>query len=349
MFNVKCFFSYHMRRVECPQCGVKVEKIPWAKGKSHLTTSYQLFLACWAKRLSWEETARIFKTSWDSVYRSVKYVANYGLKHRILSNIEAIGVDEVQYEEGQHYMTIVYEIGEKGKRLLYVAKDRTVESLVGFFQEIGSQCSNNIKFVCSDMWQPFLNAIKEKIPQALHILDRFHIVANLNKYLDQVRREEVAELKSQGYENPLTHTRYCLLKKPENLTFSQAKKLKYILKYKLKTTRAYLLKDSFQFFWVYTSPYWARCFLHKWYARAMRSRLKPIQKFAKSVRKHEDLILNWFEAKKAYSSGIVEGLNLKVNLVIRTSYGFKNFEILKLALFHSMGNLVEPGPTHGFC
>ena len=254
IFNMKGFFSYHMRRVECPHCGVKVEKIPWAEGKSHLTTSYQLFLARWAKRLSWEETARIFKTSWDSVYRSVKHVVNYGLKHRILNKIEAIGVDEVQYEEGQKYITIVYEIGENCKRLLYVSKDRTVESLLGFFQEIGPQCSNNIKFVCSDMWQPFLNAIKQKIPQALHILDHFHIVANLNKALDQVRREEVAELKSQGYENPLTHSRYCLLKNPENLTFSQARKLKLILKYKLKTTRAYLLKDSFQFFWLYTNP-----------------------------------------------------------------------------------------------
>ena len=132
VLNMKGFFSYRMRRVECPHCGVKVERVPWAEGKSHFTKSYQLFIARWAKRLSWLETACIFKTSWDSVYRCVKYVVNYGLEHRSIGKIAAIGVDEVQYEKGQGYMTIVYEIGENCKRLLYVCKDRTVESLLGF-------------------------------------------------------------------------------------------------------------------------------------------------------------------------------------------------------------------------
>ncbi|HBM91355.1 MAG TPA: ISL3 family transposase, partial [Rhodospirillaceae bacterium] len=188
-----------MRRVNCPDCGVKIEQIPWAEGKSHSTKSYQLFLARWARRLSWAEVAEVFKTSWPKVYHSVESVVQYGLKHRTIGAIEAIGVDEVQYEKGHGYMTVVYQIEKDCKRLLYVGKNRTVKSFLKFFKEIGSECAGNIKFVCSDMWQPFLKVIKKKIPQAIHILDRFHIVANLNKALNKVRTEETAELRNQGY------------------------------------------------------------------------------------------------------------------------------------------------------
>ena len=121
-----------------------------------------------------------------------------------------------------------------------------------------------------------------------------------------------------------------------------------MLEYDLKSVRAYQLKESFQFFWTYTSPYWAEWYLEKWCARAMRSRLDPIKGFVKTIRRHQPLIMNDFKAKKAYSSGVVEGLNRKVNLVTRRAFGFRSYEVLKIALFHTMGNLPEPELTHRF-
>ncbi len=192
------------------------------------------------------------------------------------------------------------------------------------------------------MWKPYLKVIKKKMPQALNILDRFHIVKKLNEAVDSVRKEESKQLKQQGYEPVLDKTKYCFLKNEENLTDRQKIKLDDILQYDLKSVRAYLLKNSFQAFWQYKSPYWAQWFLKKWCARTMRSRLQPMKKFVKMLRNHEPLLMNWFKAKKAYSSGAVEGLNRKINLVTRKSYGFRNYEILKIALFHTMGNLPEP-------
>lgn len=350
LWNIPVQFEYRMRRVNCPDCGVKVEKVPWANGKSHTTKAFELFLAQWARKLSWKETARSFGTCWDTVYRSVKTAVEYGLAHRNLEGIEAIGVDEVQYGKGHKYLTVVYQLDAGTRRLIYVGKERTKKTLLRFFFEFGKTRTAALKFVCSDMWQPYLKVIAKKAPQALNILDRFHIVSHLTKAVNQVRVDEVKRLKEEGYdEEVLRHTKYCFLKNPENLTPKQEAKLDDVLGYDLKSVRAYLLKESFQLFWDYDSPYWAEWYLGKWCKRAMRSRLEPIKKFVKTIRIHQPLIMNWFKAKKAYSSGIVEGMNRNVNLVTRKAFGFRSYEVLKIALFHTMGDLPEPESTHRFC
>jgi transposase len=274
----------------------------------------------------------------------------YGLNHRNLDGIEAIGIDEIQYGKGHKYLTVVYQIDAGIRRLIYVGKQRTTKTLLRFFFELGKERTALLKFVCSDMWQPYLKVIRKKAPQALNILDRFHIVSHLTQAVNQVRVDEVRKLKARGYdEEILRHTKYCFLKNPENLTEKQQTKLDDVLEYDLKSVRAYLLKESFQLFWDYDSPYWAEWYLDKWCSRAMRSRLEPIKKFVKTIRAHQPLIMNWFKAKKVYSSGVVEGLNRKVNLVTRKAFGFRSYDVLKIALFHTMGCLPEPESTHRFC
>ena len=349
LWGIPVYLRYRRRRVECETHGVRVEKIPWADGKEHLTKVYQHFLARWAKRLSWKETAEAFKTTWENIFRSVKAVVAYGLLHRSLNNITAVGVDELQYRKGHKYLTVVYQLDEGKKRLLYLGKNRTVKSLLKFFRELGVDRAQKIKYVCSDMWKAYLKVIKKKVPQALHILDRFHIVQNLNKALDQVRAGEAGHMVKAGYEYILKHTKYCFLKRPENLTPNQKSKLKEVLQYDLKSVRAYLLKESFQIFWQYTHPAWAEWYLKKWCQRAMRSQLEPIKKSVGMIRNHQDLMLNWFKAKKAFSSGAVEGLNRKINLITRKAYGFRTDKALEVALFHTLGNLPEPEMTHRFC
>ena len=299
--------------------------------------------------MSWSETARTFKTSWDNVYRSVKWVVDYGFKRRDLSGVEALGVDEVAYSKGHRYMTLVYQIDGGSKRLLGVLKDRKEEVLKNFFDELEENWCSNIKVVCSDMWKPYLNVIKSTLPNALNILDRFHIVKKLNEAVDKVRKEEFKQMKLEGYDPILTKSKYCLLKRPENLTPSQELKLDEVLQYNLKSTRAYMHKEAFDAFWQYSSPYWAEWFLKKWCTRVMRSRLQPMKKFVKTLRNHEELLMNYFKTKQRYSSGVVEGLNRRINLSMRKAYGYKSFDLLKVSLFHQLGDLPEPEFTHRFC
>lgn len=349
LWGIAVFFVYAMRRVECPECGVKVEQVPWGDGKNHLTTRYRWFLARWAKRLSWRGTACAFGTSWENVFRSVQHAVSWGLAHRSLAGIEAIGVDEIQWQRGHRYLTLVYQIEDGMKRLLWVAEERTEQSLRGFFTTVGAEVCGGIRFVCSDMWQPYLNVIAEQIAQAVHVLDRFHIMKKMNEAIDDIRRSETTRLKQDGYEPVLKHSRWCLLKRKENLTDKQTVKLSELLQYNLQSVRGYLLREDFQRFWEYVSPYWAGRFLDAWCTRTMRSKLEPMKKVVGSLRAHRDLILNWFHARGTISSGTVEGLNNNAKLTTRKSYGFRTFEAAQTALYHTLGDLPEPEFTHEFC
>jgi len=341
------FFLYRMRRVNCGQCGVVVEEVPWGSGKHQLTKVYMQFLAHWARKLSWKEVAESFQTSWEKVCDSVEYVVQWGLQNRALGPIFAIGVDEIQYAKGHKYLTLVYQIDDL-TRLLWVGKERTEECLQGFFSMIGAELSSKIEFVCSDMWKPYLNVIRDNCSQALHILDRFHLVAKLNKALDEVRAAEARRMAVAGHAPLLKKSRWCLLKRKDNLTGEQKFRLRDLLRYNLTTVRAYLLKEDFQQFWEYESPHWAGKFLTEWCHQVMRSRIEPIKKVARTLRAHRDLILNYFKAKKVFSSGIIEGLNNKAKVTMRKSYGFRTFRVTELALYHTLGKLPEPELTHRF-
>jgi transposase len=338
-----------MRRVNCLTCGVKVEQVPWAKGKSPLTTEYQWFLAGWARRMSWKEVSECFRVSWDHVYNSVKHAVSWGLSHRDLEGIESIGVDEVQWKRGHKYQTLVYQIDEGCKRLLWIGPDRTAKTLLRFFRFLGKQRCAKLQFVCSDMWQAYLKVIAKKVPHALHVLDRFHVMQKMSKAMDQVRAAEVKRLKADGYEEVLKGCRWLFLKLRTNLSDRQVVKLKEVLQYNLKSVRSHLMKEEFQRFWTYQSPTWAGKFLDAWCTRTMRSKIEPMKKMARTLRNKRELLLNWFRAEGSLSSGVVEGFNNKLKLITRKSYGFRTQEAYETTLYHNLGALPEPEFTHRFC
>jgi len=348
LWGISVFFLYAMRRVNCPSCGVKVESVPWAESKSPITTSLAWFLSHWAKRMSWKEVADAFQTSWESVFRAVKIAVAWGLENRDLGSVEAIGVDEVLWHRGHKYLSVVYEIGHGCKRLLWVGEERKEQTIRAFFGWFGDH-AKKLKYVCSDMWQPYLKVIAEEASAAIHVLDRFHIMANISKAIDQVRAMEAKQLKDDGYEPVLKKTRWLLLKRPENLTVQQATSMKVLLQYNLRSVKAYLLKEEFQRLWDYDSPTWAGKFLDQWCRVVMRTGLDPMKKVARSLRGHRTLILNWFRARGVISAGAVEGLNNKLKLTTRRAYGFRTFKAAETALYHAMGGLPEPERTHRFC
>jgi len=344
---------YRMRRVNCQRCGVRVEQVPWAEGKNRASTTYLWFLAAWAARMSWSEVATVFATSWNVVSRAVEHAVRWGREHISLEGIGAIGVDEILHRRGSkahggpRYLTLVYQIDEGVKRLLWIGKDRREETLHGFFDWLGRERSEQIRFVCSDMWPAYLKVIRMRASQALQILDRFHIASMVNKAIDRIRAEEVRELKKQGREAVLTNSRWLFLKRPDNLSENQHEKLGTLLRMNLRIVRAYLLKEGLQRFWTYTSPRWAGIFLDSWCARVMRSRIDSLKRVATTLRKHRDLLLNWFRAEHL-SAGAVEGLNNKAKVTIRKSYGFRTFRVTELALYHSLGDLPQPEFPHRF-
>jgi transposase len=309
LWGILVHFFYAPRRVECPEHGVGVECIPWSRGKRPVTTAMMGFLARWAHRLSWRETARTFQTSWEAVYHSVAWFVEWGLAHRQLEAVRSLGVDEIHWDQGKHadqFLTVIYQIDRHCRRLLWVGRRRTQATLRRGLTALGPA-------------------------------------------VDQVHRAESTRLHGKPLAAKLKKMRWKLLRRGRRVRGQTRIKLHGLLASKLATGRAWDLKECFDYFWHYRSIYWAGGFLDYWTERAMRSRLEPMKKVARMLRKHEALLLNWFKAKGRVSSGVVEGLNNKIRVVTRRSYGFRTFNAMEIALFHNLGKLPAPESTHRFC
>jgi transposase len=354
IWGVRTLFVYAARRVNCAVHGVVVEHVPWSDGKRPVTLAMMGFLARWARRLSWRETARAFHTSWECVYRSVEWFVQWGLAHRQLEEVRSIGVDEIHWgksKRADNFLTVIYQIDTHCRRLLWVGKRRTQATLRRGLAALGVEVVQGLRFVCSDMWQPYLKVMAAQAGQALHVLDRFHLTSNLNQALDQVRRAECGRLRAahSAAAQRLKHMRWKLLRRHSRVRGHARAQLGRLLRSKLVTARAWALKDLFEHFWSYKSVRHAARFLDFWTWRALRSRIEPMRKVARTLRAHQELILNWFRAKGEISSAAVEGLNNKIRVVTRRSYGFRTYDAMKIALFHTLGRLPEPETAHRFC
>jgi len=348
LWGIPVFLLYSMRRVKCRQCGVRVESVPWAEGKRRTTISFEWSLAIWAKRLSWTEVAMIFDTSWETVFRSAERAVDWGRSHADYSGIQTIGIDEIQWKFGQTYLTLVYQIDTHVRRLIWIGEERTQQTLNGFFDWFGAERIAELRFICSDMWRAYLSVIRKRAAHCLHVLDRFHIVAHLSKAIDKVRASEARDLRKHGRGQLLKHSRWAILRRPENRTERDNVKLKDILRANLKTARSVLLREKLYAFWTYHSRTWAGKFLDGWCRAVMRSRIEPLKKYARMLRNHRELILNWFHAK-ALSSGIVEGFNGKAKLTMKKAYGFRTYRAIEVALYQTLGDLPLPDTIHRFC
>lgn len=345
-------FIYRMRRCSCPHCNVIVtERVPWASGKSPLCHPFAIKLAKLAKATDWSAAATFYKTSWHVVAKAVEMVVDYGREHLQVTDATAIGIDEIAWQKGHKYITLAYQLDGDARRLLWVGEDRTNATMEAFakdMKECHKELCDAVKVACTDMWQPFIGAVNELFPKAANVLDRFHIMKMLSRAMDDVRADEQKRLKKEGKEPVLNHTRFCFLKNPNNLTEKQSGILSELMKMNLTTVKAYTLKEQFRTLWDSNDEETAGRLIDEWCASVQHSNIGPFKRVAKTIQNHRDTILNYFRTGKCYSSGIVEGLNRKANLLIRRCYGFRTIKYAKIMLYHMLGNLPEPPLTHRF-
>lgn len=350
LWAIPVFFLYAMRRVACSTCGVKVESVPFVEGKKHVCRTFEWFLAAWAKRLSWKQTATLFRTNWRTVFGAVKAAVTWGREHLVVGDVHVIGVDELSCGRGQKYLTVVYQLDAGARRLLWVGCDRTKKTLGAFFDWFGAPASAALQAVCSDLWPAFLTVVAKRAGSATHILDPFHIAMKLSKAIDTTRRAEVHRLRAHGQQPILKDSRWCLLRRSKNRTRKDKAKLADLLRYNLKTVRCTLLRWEFDAFWKYRSPLWAARFLDDWCRKVMHSRIEPLMKVVGTLRAHRYYLLAWIriKAKGGIPTGAVEGFNTKARVITRRAYGFRKREVMQVALYHSLGRLPEPVVTHRF-
>ena len=344
LWGIPVSFRYRPRRVTCRCCGgVYIEQIPWASGKHRFTRELMVTLATWALTLPWKQVATLFGCAWGTVSSAVKDAVAYGLAHRDLGELTHIGIDEISRKRGHVYVTNVYDLVTK--RLIWSGEGRSADTLKSFFDFLGPERIVNLQGVCCDMWQPYIDVVKDRAPQAVLVFDKFHIVRHLMEAVDQVRRDEVRE-KGEAYKQLVARTRYVWLKNPWNLTDKQATRLSQLERLNLKINRAYLLKEAFREFWNYRRAGWALRYLNRWFWWATHSRLPPMRDFAWMLRRHQKDILNYFRVP--IHNGTVEGLNNKAKLVIHKAYGFRTASNYICNLYHCLGDLPLPKIMHRF-
>src|SRR5204862_4117335 len=208
----------------------------------------------WARRLSWRETARAFRTSWECVYRSVEWFVQWGLAHRKLENVRSLGVDEIHWgksKRADNFLTVIYQIDGHCRRLLWVGKRRTQVTLRRGLAALGVEVVSGLRFVCSDMWRPYLGVIAAQASQALHVLDRFHITWHLNQALDEVRRAESGQLRAAGRAGAerLKNMRWKLLRRASRVRGGARRQLRRLLNSELVTARAWEVKEILEHLW----------------------------------------------------------------------------------------------------
>lgn len=258
LWNIPVFIRYRPCRVNCHRCGVVVEQIPWANGKSSLSRPLSIAMATWARRLPMDMVGKLFGVCWSAVYSAVKQALAYGLSVREKAEVFVLGIDEISRKRGHTYHTQVYDLLRKVLLGSYPGRDEG--SLRAFFVEWGKDNLKKIMVVCCDMWAPYVKVIKEYLPDVILVFDKFHLIRHLLEAVDQVRKEEAASLKQSDPEL-LKRTRYIWLKNPWNLTDKQKQRLSYLEKLNLRINRAYLLKENFRELWLCSNRRGQRLFL----------------------------------------------------------------------------------------
>jgi len=248
----------------------------------------------------------------------------------------AIGVDEIAIKKGHTYRIVVSDL-ERKQPIWFGGEDRTEASMDQFYAWLGPTKSRKIELAIMDMWKPFGASLQNNAPQAAIVYDKFHVMRHLAEALDKVRKDEYRRLsgKDRSY---IKGQKYTLLSNRENLTLDGRKALKKLLGANKRLNTAYLLKESFGQLWGYQTEGWARRFFDQWKESLKWQRLKPYEKFAEMIERHWDGIAAYSRAENKGSLGFVEGLNNKIRVIQRRSYGLRDEEYLRLKILTCMLN-----------
>ena len=330
-------------RSECPNCGVKTISVPWAGKHSRFTLMFEAFAIRVLKAASnVKKAAELLGLSWDTTHTLMERAVNRGLADRQEEPVEYVGIDEKSFGRAQDYVSLMVDIDRS--RVLEVAKDRTTESCDQLWSSLSEAQKSGVLAVVTDFWRAFSNSSREQAPQAEIVHDRFHVSQYLVEAVDLVRRKENQSLRKEG-DDSLVGTRQLWLFNVDNLERDEQRRLNELQRAAVKTARAWGIKEMFREFWEYRSGAWAEKFFDRWYAWAIRSRLKPITKVAVMLKKHLSGLLAYFRHRITNARN--EGFNSRVQSIKSAARGFRSFENYRTRILFYCGKLnLLPETTH---
>jgi transposase len=327
---------YSLRRVDCRRCGVTSEWVPWASPGSWFTDAFEQTTAFLAQVAAKTAVCAMMRVAWATVGAIIGRVVERLGGSDPLDGLTRIGIDELSYRRHHEYITIV--IDHARGRVVWAAPGKNADTVRSFFAELGKERSARIEAVTIDMSKAYIAAVREAVPHAQIVFDRFHVQRLVHDALDQVRRTEVSGIVDLEDRRALKHSRFALQKNPWNLDAVESSKVAEVQRTNRRLYRAYLLKETLAAILDRKQPHVARDKLLDWIHWARRSRLAPFKRAAATIREHLDGIVAYVAT--GLSNGPTEGLNGKARTITRRSFGFHSATSLISMLFLCCAGLV---------
>lgn len=313
---------------------MKREALDFLSDSPFYTRRFAYYVGRRGRTSTISDVAKELHLDWDSVKALDKQYMKAQLAKAGTPGPKRIGIDEISIKKRHTYRIVVSDL-DRQRPIWFGGADRSEASMSQFYAWLGEQKSRWIRLALMDMWKPFRTATHAHAPQAAILFDKFHVMRHLGEALDKVRKSEYVRLSGKD-RRFIKGQKYTLLSNRENLTLEGRQSLKTLLAANKRLNTAYLLKESFGQLWSYRSKAWARRFFDNWRASLKWQRLTPYEKFAQMIDHHWDGIAAYCKPENKVSLGFVEGLNNKIRLIQRRSYGLRDEEYLRLKVLTCM-------------
>lgn len=340
--GVRCELRYSIRRVQCPKCGVKVERVPWAEPDSGFTERFEDFVALLAQKTDKTTVAKLLRIAWTSVGRIIeRVVRRYGGEPTArVHGLRRIGIDELSYRKGHKYVTIVTDLD--AHRIVWVVEGRKARDLDGFFDALGPRGVAALEVAAIDMSKAFQAALRERAPHVDVVFDRFHVQKLVHDAIDELRRGLVAKATDPAQKEALKKTRRALQRSPWRLSRTDLDKLKTLEELNAPLYRAYLMKEALAAIFDSASPDELHKLLLDWLDWVEAEGEPPLVRAAETIAEHFDGVVAYLEV--GATNAITEGLNRKARVVTSRAYGFRRIKSFMSMLLLCCGGIVLPWP-----
>jgi transposase len=333
------FVTYlHARppRVACPEHGVRQVRVPWAEPHARFTLLFERLAIDVLQECDIRGASRILRISWDEAWHLMERAVARGQRAKRPRVPTRLGVDEKAAAKGHRYLTLVCDL--QHATVEYIAEDRRQASLDEYFQTLRPDQRAAIQAIAMDMWEPYVQSVLTYVPGGARkiVFDKYHIMSHLGTAVDTVRKREHRVLQATG-DPVLAGSKYVWLYAGPNVPEKHQARLQGLLQRPLKTARAWAIKESFRDFWQYRRVGWATAFWRRWYFWATHSRLTPVIKVAKMLKRHLPNVLSYITHR--ITNAVSEGLNSKIQTIKKMAYGFRNLDHFKTAIYFHCGGL----------
>jgi transposase len=326
--NRVVYLKIPQNKIYCSRCGVRTERISFLDTYARHTRRFERFVHTLCRHMTVSDVARVLALSWHEVKHIDKKYLEKQYRIPPWRRLRFLGVDEVAVRTGHRYLTVVVNLCTG--QVVYVGKDRKQATLDRFLARIGPHRRHRIKAVAMDLWRPYAAAVGSFLPNAKIVYDKFHLLAAFSRVIDRIRRKEFLNA-SQKDKGVIKGSRYLLLKNKSSLSGAQQARLAQLLCLNVALNTTYILKDELSLLWNCPDKDAAEKHLLSWIEKATSTAIPALKSFAKTLEKHRQGILNYFDIP--ITTAQVEGINNKIKVLKRKAYGFMDLVYFSLKIY----------------